>query len=140
MNQIKIGKCIATQRQKHGLRQKQLADQRHLSPMTISKWENGRGLPQIDVMLPLCEILQIQMAELLNGESVPGPESMTEIIKESLVTIQKKNETIYLLILVFGLFICMSGLILFPPELSGSAIFTGIPSKSSLPVFACSLF
>lgn len=81
----------------------------------MGKW---RGLPQIDVMLPLCEILQIQMAELLNGESVPGPESMTEIVKESLVTIQKKNETIYLLILIFGLFICMSGLILSPPSLA----------------------
>lgn len=41
MNQIKIGKFIATQRQKLGLMQKQLADQLRLSPKTISKWENG---------------------------------------------------------------------------------------------------
>ena len=54
MNQIKTGKFIAETRKAQGLTQKQLADILEISDKTVSKWECGKGLPEVSLMLPLC--------------------------------------------------------------------------------------
>ena len=68
MDQIKIGKFIAEQRKAKGLTQSRLAEQLLISDKTVSKWECGYGLPEVSLMLPLCEILEISVNELLCGE------------------------------------------------------------------------
>ena len=57
MDQIKIGRFVAETRRAKGLTQRQLADQLSISDKTISKWETGKGLPDISLMLPLCRLL-----------------------------------------------------------------------------------
>lgn len=68
MNQVKIGKFIAAMRKRKGITQKELAEQLGISDKTVSKWECGKGMPENDFMLPLCDILQISANELLSGE------------------------------------------------------------------------
>lgn len=68
MNQEKIGKFIAILRREHSLTQKELAQRLGVSDKTISKWETGRGLPEISIMRSLCETLEISMNELLSGD------------------------------------------------------------------------
>lgn len=68
MNQIKTGKFIAEMRKEKSLTQKQLAEMLNISDKTVSKWECGKGLPEVALMMPLCEILQITVNELLSGE------------------------------------------------------------------------
>jgi len=68
MDQVKIGKFIRTARRKQELTQRQLADRIGVKPGTISKWECGRGMPDLEAILPLCEILDISFRELMNGE------------------------------------------------------------------------
>ena len=70
MDQIKIGKFIAETRKKKNKTQRQLADALSISDKTVSKWECGKGLPDISLMMPLCEILQITVNDLLTGERV----------------------------------------------------------------------
>ncbi len=70
MDQIKTGKFIAQMRKEQGLTQSQLADKLFISNKTISKWETGKGLPEVSIMLPLCEILGINVNELLTGEKI----------------------------------------------------------------------
>lgn len=70
MNQVKTGKFINTLRREKGFTQLQLADKLGISDKTISKWERGVGLPDVSLMLPLCEILDISVNELLTGEKV----------------------------------------------------------------------
>ena len=55
MDQIKIGRFVAETRRAKGLTQRQLADQLSISDKTISKWETGKGLPDVSLMLPLCQ-------------------------------------------------------------------------------------
>lgn len=64
----KIGQFIAVQRKENHLTQKQLGDELGISDKTISKWECGNGLPDISIMLPLCQLLQINVNELLSGQ------------------------------------------------------------------------
>lgn len=69
MNQERIGKFISQRRKDLKLKQKDLADKLHISEKTISKWECGKGLPDVSLMQPLCKELNISVNELLNGES-----------------------------------------------------------------------
>ena len=68
MNQEKIGKLIKKIRKDKGLTQQDLADLLNLSHKTISKWECGKGCPDISILNELCNILGISVTELLNGE------------------------------------------------------------------------
>lgn len=68
MDQKQIGKFIAERRRAQSLTQRQLADALSISDKTISKWECGNGLPEVSLMLPLCEKLGINVNELLSGE------------------------------------------------------------------------
>lgn len=68
MDQIRTGKFIAELRKEQGLTQRELADRLCVSDKTVSKWECGNGLPEVSIMLPLCEILGISVNELLSGE------------------------------------------------------------------------
>ena len=70
MNQIQIGRFIAASRKARNLTQRQLADKLGISDKTVSKWERGKGLPEVSLMLPLCASLDITVNDLLSGEQV----------------------------------------------------------------------
>lgn len=71
MNQEKIGAFIAMLRREKGYTQKEVANRLELSEKTISKWECGKGLPDVIYMEPLCSLLGISVNELLAGERIP---------------------------------------------------------------------
>ena len=68
MDQIKIGKFIAERRRSVNLTQMQLAEKLGITDRAVSKWENGRAMPDSSIMLELCEVLGISVNELLCGE------------------------------------------------------------------------
>lgn len=70
MNQEKTGRFIAELRKEKGMTQTELADKLGITDRAISKWENGRGLPDISLLVPLCEILGVSINELLSGEKI----------------------------------------------------------------------
>ena len=91
MNQIKIGKFIAECRKKNNLTQAQLAEKLRITDRAVSKWENGKGLPDSSIMLDLCSELKISVNELLSGEGI----SMKEYDKkteELLIELAKQDE------------------------------------------------
>ena len=90
MDQIQIGKFIAAMRKRQGLTQKQLADALAISDKTVSKWECGKGLPEVSLMLPLCGALGITVNDLLSGELVSetdyqkrAEDHMMELMREN---------------------------------------------------------
>ena len=70
MDQSKIGQFIARTRKSKNLTQRQLADLLSISDKTVSKWETGKGLPDVSLMLPLCRALDLTVNDLLTGEKV----------------------------------------------------------------------
>ena len=93
MNQIKTGKFIAQMRKGQGLTQSQLADKLFISNKTISKWETGKGLPEVSLMLPLCEILGINVNELLTGEKIPIAEYKEKAEENMMNLVQEAQES-----------------------------------------------
>ena len=91
MDQIKIGKFIAECRKKQNLTQSQLAEKLGITDRAISKWENGRAMPDSSLMLDLCSILNISVNELLSGEVI-GMENSNKKNEQLLLDIAKEVE------------------------------------------------
>lgn len=68
MNQTAIGSYIARKRREQNLTQEQLANQLGVSNKTISKWENGKCMPDYSIIQALCEALHVSLPELMDGE------------------------------------------------------------------------
>ena len=91
MDQIQIGKFIAKTRKSKNLTQKQLADALSISDKTVSKWECGKGLPEVSLMLPLCEMLNITVNDLLSGEKI-SETNYKEKAEGNMMNLIKENE------------------------------------------------
>lgn len=91
MDQVKIGKFISQMRKEKGLTQKQLGEDLLISDKTVSKWETGKGLPEVSLMLPLCERLGINVNELLTGERIPD-EDYKKKAEENIMNIMREKE------------------------------------------------
>ncbi len=72
MDQVKIGRFIAERRKRQNLTQLEFADALGVSDKTVSKWECGKGMPELSFMQPLCGILSIDLNELFSGEKLDG--------------------------------------------------------------------
>ena len=68
MHQITIGSYIAQKRRAQNLTQEQLAQQLGVSNKTISKWENGKCMPDYSIIQKLCDTLDVTLPELMDGE------------------------------------------------------------------------
>ena len=70
MNTYVTSAAIRRIREKRNLTQSQLADRIGVSSKTISKWETGKGLPDVSLLQPLSQALNISVIELMNGEQI----------------------------------------------------------------------
>lgn len=91
MDQIKIGKFIAELRKEQGYTQLDLATKLGVTDRAVSKWENGRGLPDISLIKPLCDALSISVNELLSGQKIEK-ECITEKAEENLINTLNYSE------------------------------------------------
>ena len=91
MDQIKIGKFIAECRKKNNLTQMQLAEKLNITDRAISKWENGKAMPDSSIMLDLCNELKISVNELLSGEVIKM-ETYNKKLEQNLIDMVKQKE------------------------------------------------
>ena len=90
MDIVKTGRFIAEVRKERGLTQRELADALCISDKTVSKWETGRGLPEVSLMLPLCGVLDISVNDLLTGERVT-PSDYQKKAEENMMDLMQEN-------------------------------------------------
>ena len=81
MNNYITGKLIKDLREKNKMTQQELATKINVSDKTISKWECGKGFPDISLMEPLSKALQISVIELMNGEYIVNNNKMCNMLK-----------------------------------------------------------
>ena len=94
MNQEKVGRFIRELRIEKEMTQQELAEKLGVTDSAISKWENGRGAPDISYLIPLSNELNITILELLNGEK--GKDDGNALIKLIEETNRKKRIWKYL--------------------------------------------
>ena len=85
MNQENIGKLIAKQRKKLNMTQSELGKKLGVTDKSVSKWERGVNVPDISIIVPLCNILNISTDELLSGvcenTTTQNINSLSDLIK-----------------------------------------------------------
>ncbi len=98
MNQEKIGKFIANLRKEKNMTQQELAKKLGVTDRAISKWENGRGLPDYSLLQDLCDTLSISINELFSGEKISkedyktkAEENMSKLINDNYSEKKKIN-------------------------------------------------
>ncbi len=84
MNHYVTGPIIKQLREQQGLTQLQLADKLGVSDKTISKWETGKGLPDISLIESLATQLRVSIPELLSGEPIVNANRSANLLKSNL--------------------------------------------------------
>ena len=85
MDLNKISNFIKTKRKDLGITQDELAEKLFVTEKAISRWETGRGTPDISLLLPLSKELNIDVSELLNGEK--GTKKDIDIVKNNVLVL-----------------------------------------------------
>ena len=104
MKKTEFNEKLQELRKNRGLTQEELAEKLYVSRTAISKWESGRGYPNIDSLKAISKYFSLSLDDLLSGEE------MLTVAEES----EKQKET-RMCSLVFGLLDCGSALFLFLP-------------------------
>ena len=131
MDQEKIGKFIMECRKKKNITQQELAEKLGVSDRTIGNWENGRNMPDLSLFKPLCNELDITLNDLMSGEKVKEKEcrekfeeNIVNTIDYSAKRITKYNQVISLILIIFGLFVAITAIMIFPSESSWGSIYS----------------
>ena len=85
MNQIKIGEFLKELRKERGLTQEQLAERFNVSRRSVSRWETGSNLPDVDILIEMADYYEVDLRELIDGER--KSEKMNEEQKEKFTEI-----------------------------------------------------
>ena len=91
MNQEKIGKFIAERRKEKNMTQEQLAEKMGVTAKTISRWENGKTMPDYSLLKDLCNELDTNVNEFLSGENIENGKYINRA-EENLMILTKQIE------------------------------------------------
>lgn len=111
MDLKKIGSFISSCRKKKGFTQAQLAERLNITNRAISKWETGKSLPDPSIMLELCSLLNIDVNELLTGETM-SPEKYKESAENNLICFLRSRKHLFVIRLT-GELLTVCGIIIF---------------------------
>ena len=94
MDQKKIGQFIAQLRKDKNLTQEALANKLGITKNAISKWERGLSMMDMSLLIPVCDLLDVSITELLNGERIESSKIKEQTDNAIKNTIKYSNEKI----------------------------------------------
>ena len=97
MDYIKIGNFITNERKARNLTQAKLAEKIFVSEKTVSKWENGNGIPDTNSLVKLCEIFDVSLNELLSGERIAmdNKEKNEKLLYDMAKELEQRNKMLW---------------------------------------------
>ena len=85
MNQQKIGQFLRECRKEKGITQEQLAEMLGVTNRSVSRWENGSNLPDLDILIEMADYYDVELRELLDGER--KSEKMNKELEETVLKV-----------------------------------------------------
>ena len=108
MDQKKIGSFIKELRKEKNLTQEQLAEKFNVSRRTVSRWETGNNMPDLDILIEMSDFYEVELREILDGER--KSEKMNDEMKETVMKVaeysneeKKKMSKVTLTYLILGI-------------------------------------
>lgn len=133
MDQKRIGMFLKTLRKEKNITQEVLAETLNVSSRTVSRWETGNNLPDISLLVELSEFYQVSIPEIIDGER--KSEKMNQETKNTAIKMAEyskneihiqKRKIISTVLVIFGAFIIISALAIFPNESSWGSVYAVI--------------
>ena len=112
MDQEKIGRFIQERRKANNLTQEKLAEKLNITDRAVSKWENGKSMPDSSIMLELCKELNISVNELLSGEVIKM-EDYDKTAEENLIKLKQEKEEADKILLNLEIWVGLTSAMLF---------------------------
>lgn len=153
MDQIKTGKFIKTLRREKNMTQEQLAEEMNVSRRTVSRWETGNNMPDLDVLIDMADFFDVDLRELINGEK--EGKKMDSELKETLeiaadyADAEKKRKLKKITLIFITGYICLAFVILIERYVQASFaepkiieildFVSGVCVGYSIVAFVCSL-
>lgn len=113
MDNKKTGIFIAERRKELGYNQKELAEKLNITDKAVSKWETGRSVPDVSLLMPLAEILDTSVIEILNGEKI-SEEKLTDVSDKIIVKSLEKSKSKIVLIIILVLILILGIILSYP--------------------------
>ena len=136
MNQVKIGNFIKELRKEQKLTQEQLAEKFGVARRTVSRWETGSNMPDLDILIEMADFFDVDLREILDGER--KSEKMNQELKETVLKVaeysneeKKRSTRVVLIYFVLGIIALVSNLAMEFMELPDS-FFTGFLEGSTI--------
>ena len=85
MDLVKTGRFLQELRKEKGLTQEQLAEQMGVARRTVSRWETGSNMPDMDILIDLSDLYEVDLREILSGER--KSEHMDQELKETVLQV-----------------------------------------------------
>lgn len=105
----KSGKFIAICRKKRGLTQKELAEKLGVTDKAVSRWETGKGFPDVSLLIPLAEVLDVSVSDILCGEAANSQKDSDDAIAGALSFVKDTyTATAVWILLIAGLAMLIS--------------------------------
>lgn len=92
LENIQFGRFVAQLRKEQNLTQKELAERLHVTDKAVSKWETGKGFPDLKLLEPLAQVLNVSLVELLQGERTPSPTLTKEEAGQAAVQAMEQSQ------------------------------------------------
>lgn len=106
MDLEKIAAFIKTKRKEKKLTQGELAEKLNVTEKAISRWETGRGTPDISLLIPLSKVLGVEISDILSGSS--KEEAIEKVIEYENNRKQTKNhKPLIISIILYGIFLLL---------------------------------
>lgn len=122
MDQIKIGNFLSELRKGKRLTQEQLATKLNVARRTVSRWETGSNLPDIDILIELSDLYSVDLREILDGERRNG--KMEEEMKETILRVaeyenegKKRSSRVVIVYSVLGIIALIANVVMNELEL-----------------------
>ena len=117
MDQVKIGKFLAVLRKEKGLTQEQLAEKLNVARRTVSRWETGSNMPDMDILIELSDYYSVDLREILDGER--KNETMDKNLEETVLKVaeyeneaKRRNSLVVIAYSAFGILALIANLIM----------------------------
>ncbi len=100
MDQQKIGSFLKELRKEKAITQEQLADKFNVSSRTVSRWENGNNMPDLDILIDISDFYEVDLRDILNGERKESQndvnDSILQAVNYSNTEAEKYNKRIFI--------------------------------------------
>ena len=143
MDQMKIGSFLKKLRNEKGLTQEQAGEQFNVSRRTVTRWETGANMPDLDVLLEIADFYDVDLRELFDGErkSERMDKELEQTVKQAAEysNMEKEKATkVVLIYLVVGTLSLIANQIFMMLDISGT-FWTGFAKGATAGMALCSL-